>query len=201
MSGEEPISEFEQWVYATNTLEETLGDEDYLNLISLNFAKQGSRYELIKILERHINAGEYESWKLRKLLTLFLSQEGDLPSMLCEFYELYCNGFYFLETLGLGYGLTIRVPPNGYSSEDWQELTVQEKEKLLASVLPDAIDEAQKVLTWLDEGKIVITDKQDELGHCLYVDRRSVNEKKLNWQRVRELSNNLKAKSWWKFWQ
>ncbi|MGL5080262.1 MAG: hypothetical protein ACRC8A_02125 [Microcoleaceae cyanobacterium] len=201
MYGEEPISEFEQWVYATSTLEETLGDEDYFNLISLDFAKRGSQYKLIKILERHIDAGEYETWKLKNLLNLFLSQKGDLPLMLCEFYELYCDRFSFLDTLGLGYGLAIRVPPNGYSSEYWQELTDKEKESLLDSILPDAIDEARKVLTWLDEGKIVITDEQDELGRYLYLDKRSENEKDPNWQRVQTLSNNSKSGSWWKFWQ
>lgn len=125
ISGEEPINEFEQWVYITDALEEILGYEDYLNLISLNFLKQSSRYELIKILERHINAGEYETWKLRKLLNLFTSKQGDLPFMLGEFYRLYCDGFYFLDTLGLGYGLAIIVPPLEYSSEYWQELTIQ----------------------------------------------------------------------------
>ncbi len=201
MSDEEPVREFEWWFYDTNILEKILGDEDYFNLISLDFAKRGSRYELIKILERHINAGEYETWKLRKLLTLFLSQEGDLPLILCEFYELYCDGFYFLDTLGLGYGLAIRVPPHGYSSEYWQELADEEKERLLGSILPDAIDEARKVLTWLDQGEIVIIDEQDELGRYLYVDKRTENEKEPNWQGVQKSSNGSKTQTWWKFWQ
>lgn len=177
LNGEEPIREFEQWVYDTNALEEILGDEDYFNLISLDFSRQGSRYELIKILERHIDAGEYKTWKLRKLLNLFLSQKGDLPMMLCEFYELYCDGYYFLDVLGLDYGLTIRVPPLGCSSEYWQELTDKEKGTLLCSILLDAVDEAQKILNWLNEGTIVITNKQDKLGHYLYIDNRIDEEK------------------------
>jgi hypothetical protein len=189
LSNEEPIGEFEQWVYATNTLEESLGNEDYFNLISLDFSKRGSRYELIKILERHIDLGEYETWKLRNLLSLFLSQKGDLPMILCEFYELYCNGFYFLDTLGLGYGLAITVPSSSYSSESWQELADEEKEELLSSILPDALKEAQKVLTWLNEGKIIITNKQDELGHYLYLDKRT-----------EETKDPIKSESWWKFW-
>lgn len=173
ISGEEPIREFEQWVYLTGGLEEILGHQDYLNLISLNFLKQSSKYELIKILERHFNAGEYETWKLKKLLNLFISKQGDLPSILCEFYELYCDGFYFLDILGLDYGLVIKVPPNGYSSEYWQELTDKEKERLLNDILPGAIKEAQKVLTWLDEEEIVITNNKNELDHYLYLDRRT----------------------------
>lgn len=190
IAGEESISGFEKWVYITNSLEGILGDEDYFNLISLDFSKRTNRYELIKILERHIDKGEYETWKLRKLLTRFLNQEGDLPLMLCEFYELYCNGFYFLDTLGMGYGLAIKVPPYGYSSEYWQELTEDEQKRLLSSILPDAIKEAQKMLDWLNEGKIAITNEKDELGHYLYVDRRTEEDECLNWTEVRKSLNS-----------
>lgn len=127
LNGEEPVIEFERWVYDTKALENILGGEDYFNLISLDFSKQCSRYELIKILERHIDVGKYQTWKLRKLLKLFLSQKGNLSLMLCKFYELYCDGFYFLDVLGLDYGLAIIVPPCGYSSEYWQQLTSEKR--------------------------------------------------------------------------
>jgi hypothetical protein len=179
LNGEESINNFEQWVYATDALEAILGSEDYFNLISLDFSKQADRFELINLLKKYIDAGEYETWKLRRLLNHFLSQEGDLPLMLGEFYELYCNGFYFLETLGLKYGLAIKVPPQEYSSDSWQELADAEKERLLNSLLPVALDEAQKVLTWLNQGKIVITNQPNESGHY-YLDKRTQEEKNPN---------------------
>lgn len=40
LHGEEPIKKFEQWVYATDALEEVLTDNDYLKLISFRFLKQ-----------------------------------------------------------------------------------------------------------------------------------------------------------------
>lgn len=199
MNDEESIREFEHWAYATDSLEALL-DEDYFNLISLDFSRRDSRYEAIKILERHTNMGEYATWKLSKLLSLFISQEGDSLSLLREFYKLYCNGLYFLDRLGYEYGLATIVPPSGYRSYDWDELTDQEKEKLLSSVLPEAIAEAQTILTWLNDGKIVITDKQDELPHYLYVDRRCEEKKNSNLQGWKQGLNTL-PKFWWQFWR
>jgi hypothetical protein len=200
LNGEEPIQAFEQWVYATRTLEELLDGESYFALISLDFSKSGSCHELIKLLEQTIDAGEYETWKLKRLLNQFLSQEGNLPTMLGEFYELYCNGFYFLDTLGFGCGLTLVVPPNHYSSDTWDELTSEEKESLLGSVLPGALEEAEKVLNWLDQGKIVITKEQDGMGRYLYLDRRTEAEQNPNLLGMREWSDTPSSKPWWKLW-
>lgn len=97
--------------------------------------------------------------------------------MLSKFYNLYCDGYYFLEHLGLGCGLVVRVPPSEYSSDSWDELSDDEKSKLLNSLLPEAISEAQKILSWLDGNKIVITNELDELGRYLYIDNRTKEEK------------------------
>lgn len=142
LHGEEPIKKFEQWVYATNALEEVLTDNDYLKLISLDFLNRNSKYEIEKLLQRYIDVGEYEMWKLRKLLTTVLAKEKNLPQVLSKFYNLYCDGYYFLEHLGLGCGLAVRVPPSEYSSDSWDELSDEEKSKLLNSLLPEAISEA-----------------------------------------------------------
>ncbi|MBW4583467.1 MAG: hypothetical protein KME42_28210 [Tildeniella nuda ZEHNDER 1965/U140] len=179
LDGEECLATFEQWVYATNDLENGLTNDDYLKLISLDFSKRSSKYETDEILKRYIDAGEYETWKLRKLLMAVLEHDQNLPIALSQLYELYCDGYYFLDTLGLGYGLHIRVPPTNYSSDDWQGLSHEEQHQLLGSLLPQVISEAQTVLAWLDEGTIVITNKQGESGAYLYFDRRSSADQKL----------------------
>jgi hypothetical protein len=40
--GEESVNTFEQWVYETDDLENQLTNDDYLNLISLDFSEQNS---------------------------------------------------------------------------------------------------------------------------------------------------------------
>jgi hypothetical protein len=150
-----------------------LHEDDYLNLIGLDFSQQSSHYEATKILRRYVHAGEYETWKLRTLLLTVINQEQDLRRSLCECYELYCSGYSFLDNLGLGCGLTVIVPPPQYGADNWYELSHEEKHQLLHALLPSAIAEAETVLAWLDEGKIVITDEPGELGHYLYLDRRA----------------------------
>lgn len=174
LNGEESINDFEQWVYGTDSLERLLGNEDYLYLISLDFSKRDSKYEIEEILRRYINLGEYETWKLKNLLVSFIKKEEHPLQILCEFYKLYCHGHYFLESLGLEYGLSAKVPPgHEHSSGSWKELSDEEQSELIDSLVPGAMREAQKVLSWLEEDKIVITGEQDELGYWLSVDRRA----------------------------
>ena len=177
LNGEEPISNFEQWVYETNDLEKALGNEDYLHLISLDFSKRGSKYEIDDILRRYINLGEYETWKLKNHLLAFINKKENPLQVLSKFYALYCDGHYFLDRLGLEYGLSARVPPSQCRVEFWEELSSEEQRELIDFLLPGAMREAQRVLYWLETDKIAITNEQDELGHYLYVDRRTEEER------------------------
>ena len=173
LSGEKSTGDFEQWVYTQTDLKAYLNSSDYLDLISADFSSSAGRQELFELLHRQIDAGEYETWRLSRLLKRFLNREGNLPLMLCEFYDLYCRGFRFLKSLGLEYGLHIKVPPSEYSADYWQDLSEAEKTKLLDSLLPGASAEAQKVLAWLEEGKIAIASTKNEHGYPSYVDNRT----------------------------
>ena len=173
LSGEKSTGDFEQWVYTQTDLEAYLNSSDYLDLISTDFSSSASQQELFELLHRQIDAGEYETWRLNRLLRRFVNREGNLPLMLCEFYDLYCRGFCFLKTLGLEYGLSIKVPPSEYSADYWQDLSEAEKTKLLDSLLPGALEEAQKVLAWLEEGKIAIASTKNERGYPRYTDNRT----------------------------
>jgi hypothetical protein len=166
--GTTPVETFEQWVYTTPELESVLRQDDYLNLIALDFSRQSSQYEATKVLRRYIQAGEYETWKLKTLLLALINQEQDPRHLLYTFYELYCNGYSFLDGLGLGYGLALVVPPGAYRADSWDELNKEDQQRLLHSLLPEAIAEARTVLNWLDDGSIVITNEQDEFGQYMY---------------------------------
>jgi hypothetical protein len=182
LHGRTSIADFEQWVYVTDDLEQVLDGESYFSLISWDFLRKDSRYEIKKILRPHIDFAEYEEWNLKQLLTSFINNKGNPIEMLWEFYDIYCDGgFEFLYTLGLGYGLTARVPPNEYSSDYWEELTSDEQHKLMNYSFSGAIDEARKVLVWLEEKKIVIVNDQYHSEKCLFIDRRSVAEKEVIW--------------------
>ncbi len=160
LNNEESIDDFEKWSYETKILEEILGKEDYLDLISLDFLRSGAKYEIVKIIEKHIDTSEYELWKLKNMLTDFINREKDPQNLLFEFYELYCHGYFFLDRLGLDYGLTAIAITE--VDEYGEKLSVEERNKSIYDLIPGAIVEARKVLNWLETGKIEISKKDSK---------------------------------------
>ena len=98
-----------------------------------------------------------------------------------ECYDLYCDGFNFLDNLGIGYGLGLTCPDEyNESVEDYY---------------PAIVQEAEKVLSWLDDGKIVITGHTGEYQGIKYNDFRTKQERKPT-----GYEKSTPQKSWWKFW-
>lgn len=176
LDGQIDVTDFEQWIYQTSILEEVLESDDYLELISLDFTRRNEkhyldcRYQINKIIEKYIALGEYETWKLTKLLNTFLNRKGDLIELLGQFYDLYCHGYGFLDNLGLHYGLE-------FCDYDLETLSEAEIAERLHRLLPEIDKEIEKVLSWLERGKIKIIDDPDFLYGIDYIDDRSELEK------------------------
>lgn len=179
MIGEMDLNRFEQWVYKSSELEQQLSEQLYLDLISFNYKKSGAKYELFHLLELHVDKGEYETYKLRRLLCKAKEQSLELPGILEQFYELYCYGYDFLGELAIDYGLTVSSLPMPYQADHWSALSNEELSKLVESLWPELESEVIKVERWLDEGKIILTGEQDELEHYKYIDNRLEEEKQV----------------------
>lgn len=177
--GKVTLTDFEQWVYTNKELESLLDEDDYLELISFNFKKNGAKYELVNLLsDKYVDLGEYEKWKLLNSLKTALKRDERLGPILREFYDLYCHGYVFLNDLGLGYGLTIEVPPSPkYKVDTWEELTDSEKEELLDSFYPQLESDIKRTIDWIENGKLIFTGKKDEIGHYEYEDLRTEKER------------------------
>lgn len=176
LNGDSSVLEFESWLYADKQLESILNSDDYLNLISFGYKDSTAKYDLIALLEKLVDKGDYEMWRIRKLLTKALKRDKELPQLLMSFYDLYCKGYSFLDNLGLGYGLAIEVP---YSqAEYWDDLTIEQQQKLLASFYPQLDLEIKKVISWLDTDKIKLTGNRDQYNYYFdYSDNRNDEEK------------------------
>lgn len=176
LNGDKSVVAFENWLYADKQLESILNAEDYLNLISLGYKSATAKYNLKILLVKLIDQGEYEMWRIRKLLTKALQHDKELPELLMTFYDFYCKGYSFFDNLGLGYGLAVKVP---YSQVDyWTDLTMEEQQKLLASFYPQLDVEINKVIGWLDTGKIKLTGNRDQYNYYFdYTDIRNDEEK------------------------
>jgi len=127
-----------------------------------------------------------------------------------HFYDSYCNGYSFLDNLGLGYGLAIEVPSQ---ADSWNKLTSEQQENLLTSFYPNIENEIQKVIDWLNNNKVILTGTQDEYNHYEYIDNRTEEEKLSTAYKVKTVNTTTETdqiqkgtkdiagqKSWWKFW-
>lgn len=200
LSGDKTVLEFEQWLYADKKLETILNSDDYLDLISYGYKADNAKYGLFRLLEKHIDKGELETRRIRKLLTKALNRNKELPEILMTFYDLYCKGYNFFDNLGLGYGLALEVPRvNNTSADTWDELNENQQRELLDSFYPDLETEINKVISWLDTGKVILTGIKDEYNHFEYIDNRTELEKQPTGYKVATIDNNAQ-KPWWKIW-
>lgn len=114
LNGDISLLDIETFVYKQIDLEQQLGKEIYSELISFDFKDKNASTDLIQFIFKHIAAeGRYETWKLKSLLYIFLTDFSNIHKYLDKLYHLYCgvyqdNGqrkyqFKFLSNLGLNY--------------------------------------------------------------------------------------------------
>jgi len=170
LTGDMTIASFEGWLYSENRLEEILSPEEYLELISYGYQSETARNGLPHLLLKHIDKGEFERRSLKKLLVEALEKTHRLPKILMQFYKLYCQGYYFLNVVGLEYGLAVKVPDS--TANSWEYLTMQQQTAMINGFYPQLEFEIKKIIDWLDHGAIALTGTVDEDGHFTYVDHR-----------------------------
>ncbi len=166
------IDIFEKYVYGSVELEGILTGDDYIDLISLNFASVHIRHDIKKIMGKYIDHGKLEKHRLLSLLYKSLSFDENLPGLLRYFYYLYWDGYVFFNVLGLEYGLTCEVPPNKYKVETWEELSANEQKEIIASFFPKLEIEIKHAIDWLEKGEIILMGTKDEINHWEYIDNR-----------------------------
>lgn len=135
------LADFEQWVYSTIELEKALREEDYIDLIALNYKGSFAFYELKELLLKHIDYSEYQTYHILSVLKGKVG-DTDITLIIDNIYDLQNEGYYFLRSI----------------TDCWlcDESTIKE--------------EMQKMIDWIESGKIVITKDS-------YEDYRSEEEK------------------------
>jgi len=176
LNNEVTAEHFEQWVYRTKELENYFSQADYLEFISLNFKSRYIIHEIKKIVDRYLDYGAFEKRKIDKVLNDLTQKNDDFVKSLIATYDLYCDGYSFLDNIGLGYGLTFAN--EFYEYKDWMKLSSEEKNKRIEAIYSDVKTEVEKVRSWLDRKKVVLTGEVDEIGHFDYIDNRTAEEKK-----------------------
>lgn len=185
--------EFEEWVYQSKWLESELSKNEYLDLISLDFNTPSVKYEIKKILKDRINEGKFQKLKFLNLLDSIINRDGKEGEALAKMYDLYCDGYYFLQDLGLGIGLQIEVP-SGYGVNYYHELNENQKKELVNSAYPIAKELAEELKNWIINGEVILTGEVDhEMNQWQYIDKRTDEDKQSRvWKAVEE-NNKIKS--------
>ena len=95
--GQLPREEIEQWVYNSPEPEASLAGDHHLALLSLDYRKPDALYEVRKIIAPYVDRGDFET---RQLLKSIVNRDGRAFASVLATYHLYCDGYYFLDTLG-----------------------------------------------------------------------------------------------------
>lgn len=114
LNGQASVKETEAFIYQHKELEKELGEELYLELVNLDFKDKDIHNKLRAfILERMVDEGAFETWKLRTVLEDFLQGPENAEGCLVQLYNMYCGAYQengprryaykFLSNLGLNY--------------------------------------------------------------------------------------------------
>jgi len=168
--GDVSLKDFEKWLYDNKELEQLMNSDDYLSLISFNYEKRDAAYEFRNLVESQIDIvgefpnyrGEIETRKLLALLEEAKQKTPNLPIILMDFYELYCDGYYFLQTLALVYGLCVTTY--------WTEWSERKRKKFLKKAFPKLKKEIDCVIMWIKSKSVTLTGEIDDDGRRGYTD-------------------------------
>ncbi len=150
------LKEFENWVYKSDFLEKELGYELYIKLISLNYENNICNHDIEEMLKEKVDYGKYQINKIIKLLDSVIEKNGLESNSFKVFYELYCDGYYFFEDLGLGIGLFLNIFANRLGAESFDELDELKKENVVNSSYPKAKELAIELKDWFIQEKIIL---------------------------------------------
>ena len=194
------ISDFEQWVYETKALESELPEEDYIELISINFKDKYVLNELKKVVGKYIQHGEFETKRVSKMLESIINRDERCADSIYMTYDLYCKGYSFFSRLGLTYGLIVAAPPVDNYRKEWHELEKAQQDEVLDKLYPAIIQDAKKALNWFLEGKIIFKDTLNGQGAYEYDDLRRQEDVQQEEIRTVDL-DKIRKRKWWEFWK
>ncbi len=142
-----PIKAFEQWLYSTPELEQMMNCDDYFSLLAIDFNNKFAFRNIYNIIQKYISLDEFVKFKFSILLHDIIEHNEYSPSAIEETYYLYCDGYEFLEKLGLCYG-------------EFLTLFEYSNQQDVDNMYPQIIEDARQVLQWFNTSKIVFIEKK-----------------------------------------
>lgn len=158
IGGHVSMTQFETWARTSFDLPSSVSTEDLKTILSIDYKSIGAPGQLLPFLNQLVDPGEMETYKMLKLLNEAKRDNDNLPKLLDEFHTLYHLDYDFLEELAVG----LRNRKLANPSESLQ---------------PELEQVTQRIIDWINTGKIVLTGDYDEYTHGnLYKDLRTNHE-------------------------
>ena len=195
LEGDICLSDFENWVYGSVELEALIGEDLYLELVSVDFRREAARYESERTIFSVIGRNELIEWRLCRLMNRIIARPADVHADILLAYRLYCRGYRFLAKIGMTYGITVACPLP--MNDEWEGLSEPQKASIISGFYPAIITDAQLILGALKNRQIIFSNSNDtSLLHGFpdkpdYLDKRTLSEKKKTAHRVIDMSNPL----------
>lgn len=142
-------AEFEAWVYATRELEEALGPESYLEMISANYSTNEGIFEARQkaaALGETDEAGAVARHQAETLATRMLSGEISLLAGLRKLASLYHKGYNFIPVIFSGLESETDCVPEVGQYQQWEPKALARQLKTLEFYKPRIIAELESFL-------------------------------------------------------
>lgn len=171
------INEIETWIYQSYQTLESQISEDFLNdLLAFDYHSKYAKQEFILLTDHYINQADFEFWRINRILDIIIHKKERFEEMIMSTYDLRCQGYYFLEEIGMGPALNM-CASFGVEVETWDDLPEADKNIIIEGNYPVAKAVALQVKSWLAEKKIILSGKKSKDDHLyLYEDLRTENE-------------------------
>ena len=156
------VIEFEEWLYSIDddVINANFGSDFYFELLDINYRSKFSLDELKKVIYSKIPFDKFESTTLKFLLNSLINETRDKADTLEILYDLYCKGYYFLRFLGIIYiRYGIDELPRLSVEKLWDEVSFIKKRDILNKLSPKLEAEAKRILGFLNNGLIKITNE------------------------------------------
>jgi len=157
------LKEFEKWVYLQNDLDKYLTIDDYLSIIELNYSNKLANYQINKIIKNYVDYSEFEAYKILTLFDNIRNKRDNLNKNIICLYDLYCDGYGFLEEIALKYGLSVIDLQNDSNSFNI----------ILNEFFPNLILLINNIEILIKEKHILLVPTSSELKKYAFVDNRN----------------------------
>jgi len=201
---------FEQWIYNNvDKIEQQLSTEDFITIIGHNFKTKFAKQEFFRAINHLIDWGDYETLRIKALLTDIIEKRENFGESLLDTYDLYCEGYDFFADLAFNGALDL-MERHEFGLVEYTELTKKNQQQIIDKIHPRVLPLASKILAWINNDKIKLTgQKKGHYPRYEYFDYRPSNDltsiesarKKAKIQSEQDKKDKSNSKKWWEFWK